>query len=68
MQNSPNLDPLSVDIANACRLTGLGRTKLYELIDSGAVQSVKVGKRRLVTVASIRSWLDQLAKAQQAVA
>lgn len=60
MQNQ--LEPLSVDIPEACRLTGLGRSKLYELLGNGEIASVKVGKRRLIAVASLRAWLEGLAK------
>lgn len=54
------IEPLSVDIPDACRLTGLGRSKLYELLGNGEIASVKVGKRRLITVAALRAWLDRL--------
>ena len=54
------LEPLSVDIPEACRLTGLGRSKLYQLLGNGEIASVKVGKRRLITVASLRCWFDRL--------
>lgn len=55
------LEPLAVDIPKACRLTGLGRSKLYELLSAGEIPSVKVGKRRVVPVASLRQWLAKLA-------
>ena len=32
---------------------GIGRTKLYELIDSGELRSVKIGSRRFVTDAAL---------------
>jgi predicted DNA-binding transcriptional regulator AlpA len=35
-------------IAEACQAAGFGRTKLYELMDEGQVQTVKIGQRRLV--------------------
>ena len=39
---------LTLTIREALRATGLGRTTLYKLIDSGQVRRVKVGKRTLV--------------------
>lgn len=60
MQKDNRLEPLSVDIPEACRLTGLGRSKLYQLLGNGEIASVKVGKRRLITVASLRCWFDRL--------
>ena len=59
------LEPLSVDIPGACRLTELGRSKLYDLLGNGDIASVKVGKRRLIPVAGLRAWLQQLADAQR---
>lgn len=42
----------------AARLAGLGRTTIYEAIGAGALKSVKIGKRRLITIDALRSWLD----------
>ena len=47
-----------VSVCEACRLSGLGRTKLYELMASGRVLSTTVGRRRLVSVASIEALGD----------
>jgi excisionase family DNA binding protein len=46
-------DPITVTVTVALRLTGLGRTKLYELIAAGQVETVKVGRRRLVHLQSL---------------
>jgi hypothetical protein len=40
-------------VPDACAATGLGRTKLYELIGSGAVRTTTIGRRRLVLVSSL---------------
>ena len=48
---------LSCTIAEACEATGLGRTKLYMLIDAGALRTVTVGRRRLVLMESLRAIL-----------
>jgi excisionase family DNA binding protein len=55
-----HVEPLSVDIPGACRLTGLGRSKLYELLGNGEIQSLKVGRRRIVTMAALRDFLNRL--------
>lgn len=49
-----NLEPLTVRIPRAIEMTGIGRSKIYELIQSGALDVVKVGRCTLVTVDSIR--------------
>ena len=48
------LEPITVTIKTGCRLTGLGPTKLYELIAAGAIQSVKFGGRRLLIYESLK--------------
>ncbi|MDV5823425.1 helix-turn-helix domain-containing protein [Sphingobium naphthae] len=47
-------DPLTVRIPEACRLTGIGRSKLYELIAEGSIEIVKVGGMTLVSFESLK--------------
>ena len=62
------VEPLSVDVATACKITGLGRSKLYELLGADEIRSIKCGKRRLIPMAALREWLARLeASAHQAV-
>ena len=44
--------PLLESIPKTARRLDIGRTKTYELIKTGLLESVKIGKRRLVVVAS----------------
>jgi excisionase family DNA binding protein len=53
--------PLAVRIREACRLTGIGRSKLYELIAAGEIEVVKVGAITLVPVSSLTSFLRRKA-------
>lgn len=39
---------------------GLGRSKVYELIATGELRSVKVGRRRLVSDAAINEFVTRL--------
>ncbi len=48
---------LTCTVAEACQATGLGRTKIYELIGNGRVTTTTVGRRRLVVVQSLLSLL-----------
>jgi len=45
-------------VKEACAAVGIGKTKMHELIGGGAVGSVKVGRRRLVTVPSLLRYLS----------
>ena len=50
----PFAQRLTCTIDDACEVTGLGRTKLYELIGSGRIVTTTIGRRRLVVVRSLR--------------
>ena len=43
-------------LKDACRMTGISRSKLYELIAAGEVVTVKVGSMTLVPVAGLKSF------------
>lgn len=53
-----SLEPLAVRVPVAMQLTGLGRSKLYELIKAGQIKVVKVGTSTLITMASLRALVD----------
>ena len=60
-------DPrLAVSPADAARLAGIGRTTLYEALGSGALRSLKIGKRRLITIEALKDWLAVAEEAHQA--
>ena len=50
---------ITVRVREACRLTGIGRSKLYELIAVGAIQIIKVGTITLIPVASLTKLLQR---------
>tara|TARA_R110000787_G_scaffold51781_2_gene122354 strand:+ start:12180 stop:12392 length:213 start_codon:yes stop_codon:yes gene_type:complete len=52
--------PLAVSPGDAARMAGIGRTKLYELMATNEIASVKLGSRRLIRVSAIEAWLDSL--------
>lgn len=57
-QTVPFVQKLTCTINEACEMTGLGRTKLYELIGDGHLVTTTVGRRRLVVVRSLLSLLE----------
>jgi len=48
------MESLLISIPDAARALGLGRSKLYELIAEGRLETVSIGRRRLVRVESVR--------------
>jgi excisionase family DNA binding protein len=59
----PFAERLSCTINEACEATGLGRTKLYELISTDQLITTTVGRRRLVMVRSLLALLDKTTSA-----
>ena len=53
---------MTVRVREACRLTGIGRSKLYELIAAGDIEVVKVGTITLVPVDSLARFLQRRAR------
>ena len=51
--------PLSVRVAEASRMIGIGRTKIYELIQAGDLETVKIGRATLVTMRSLRRLIER---------
>lgn len=51
-------EPITVSVATALRILGLGRSKFYELIQDEEIEVVKVGRRTLVLMVSIRSFVE----------
>jgi excisionase family DNA binding protein len=49
----PFFQKITCTIQDACLFSGLGRTKIYEEIANGRIEATKVGRRRLVVVASL---------------
>ena len=52
------LEPLTVRISTAVRITGLSRSRIYELIQSGDLETVKVGRATLVQFQSLKSLVS----------
>ncbi|MES1975597.1 MAG: helix-turn-helix domain-containing protein [Pseudomonadota bacterium] len=55
----PAVEPIAIRIPEACRMIGIGRSKLYELITSGEIETIKIGVSRLVLVASLARFVDE---------
>lgn len=57
--------PLAVGPAAGARIAGVGRTKFYEALSSGAIPSFKFGSRRLIRVRAIEAWLRAMEEASR---
>jgi excisionase family DNA binding protein len=50
--------PLTLTVATAREISGLGNTTIWALIKSGKLESVLVGRRRLITYRSLERLLS----------
>lgn len=55
----PEMEPIAVRVAEAMRLTGIGRSKLYELIASGDIETVKIGRCTLIPTTSLHHLIER---------
>jgi hypothetical protein len=46
-------------VSQFCQMTGTGRTRLYELLNDGFLDSIRIGKRRLIVLDSYRRLIEQ---------
>jgi excisionase family DNA binding protein len=54
------MDKLGYSVEEGAEITGLGRSKMYELLASNEVESVKVGRRRIIPAAALQRFMDGL--------
>ena len=48
------MEPLTVRVSAAVKLSGLSRSRIYELIQSGDLQTRKVGRTTLIPFCSLK--------------
>lgn len=56
----PSLTKLLLTPEEAARVLGIGRTKVYELMLTNALESVKIGASRRIPTDSLTSFVDGL--------
>lgn len=59
MSVDPTPRPITVRIPEACRMTGIGRSKLYALIKAGDIPTIKVGSMKLVPLKGLEGFLER---------
>ena len=62
-----NYSPMLLTVEEAARLLRIGRTTTYELVMRGRLQSVKVGRRRLVVHEGLNRFVAELLDSQMIV-
>jgi len=62
MEQAHQIAPLSVSVEDAARIVGYSRSGVYELIASGDLKTFKLGRRRLILMAELKTWIERAAK------
>ncbi|GAO37859.1 hypothetical protein SCH01S_01_00220 [Sphingomonas changbaiensis NBRC 104936] len=52
------IEPISVRVAMAVKLTGIGRSTLYELIASGRIETVKIGRSTFIPYRCLKRLVE----------
>ena len=56
-EGGPIFEPLTVRVATAVKLTGLSRSRIYELIQSGDLPAKKIGRSTLISFADLKRFV-----------
>jgi len=51
-------EPLVFSVADACRVTTLCKSQIYNLIRAGKLETRKLGRRTLIPAASLRALIE----------
>lgn len=57
-QDGLPIEPISVRIAMAVKLTGIGRSTLYELINAGVIETIKIGRSTYIPYRCLKRLID----------
>lgn len=52
--------PICVRVPRAMAMLDIGKTKLYELVGSGDLEAIRIGRRTLILQASIDALINRL--------
>lgn len=53
------VEPICVRVSVAVKLSGISRSTLYELIDEGEIESVKIGRSIFIRYASLKRLFER---------
>jgi excisionase family DNA binding protein len=60
MKSDIPIEREALSIEQACAVASLGKTKLYEIVAAGTLKTRRLGRRRLILVTDLRSFLRSL--------
>ena len=57
--SSPEVTKMTLTVPEAARLIGISKPKMYELVRAGKFNSVRVGKKILISRKSLEDWIKK---------
>jgi excisionase family DNA binding protein len=60
---TPSSDQIAYTVPHAARILDIGDRTAWQLVHSGAIDSIKIGRARRVTRAALMAYIDSLAGA-----
>lgn len=57
------ITPMAYSVVDAARVLGIGKSKLYELVKQGEIETIKIGSRTLVLHDQLAAFVDRQRKA-----
>ncbi len=57
--------PIALSIPDACHITGVQKDTIYRAINRGELRSLKIGRRRLIRMDSLKAWISDCEQATQ---
>jgi excisionase family DNA binding protein len=61
MKTPSSIEPITVTVADARKISGLSNTTIYKKIAEKRLEVVKIGTRTLITYASLKALLEPAA-------
>ena len=58
------MEQLLLKPEEASRVLAIGRSKVYELLASGALESIAIGRSRRIPAEALRRWVDRQREAR----
>lgn len=53
------MEPIALSVADAVKVSGLGKSFLYVAMSDGRLETRKVGRKRLILTASLRRFIEE---------
>lgn len=59
LPNEHGFDRANYSLREAMRHLGVGRTKMYSMISSGEIKTIRIGRKLYVTAVDLGAFLDK---------